>query len=499
MKSNPIRYPVFFDMLQLVGVSAGRSGGCRAGRLAVALLLAPLWAQSAGGAEPGEDPENIRADLRERGRVIAQTLSPLLEQFNSRSIAAIESRLTGFNDGKLRIKLLFRPAGMSGSDNLFYIASIPAVPKSELMEARAELLGTGILDNLHASCLMPVGTTVVRHVSPADQRMVLSTVIPISTATGCWALITSRLSARLPEPAAGRPTWTNPKTHILAAFYLLTAAILCSALFLVWRNQAQVVEWARGAHGPGSPSRQLVGAGGLAARDSLAESFAPLTELLRSSRHAYEARGAGGGPTADGGRWSFAQFGVGLGSGFDAGDNAEPWFRPGFGTGHAAPPPRSSDPLEQSINLSTLLQDVLGDYAKPLERRQIHLTLRIEDDVVVKASLGPLKMVFENILDNAASFSPTAGEVTVMLARRGESAEVIVDDEGPGVEPTLLGRIFDRNFTKRLDGPSGGVRPHTGIGLWLVRRYVETVGGSVRAENRIDRGLRIRVALPVAA
>lgn len=469
------------------------------GLLVVALLLAPLLGHPASGAGPGDDPEAIRSYVRERGRVIAKTLSPLLEQFNSRSIAAIESRLIDFNDGALRIKLLFRPAGMSGSDNLFYIASVPAVPKSELMEARAELLSTGILDNLHSSCLMPVGTTAIRHLSPADQRMVLSSVVPISTATGCWALITSHLTAELPEPAAGRPAWTDPKSHILAAFYLLTAVILCSALYMVWRNQAQVVEWARGMQGPNNPSRQLVGAGGPATGDSLAESFAPLTELLRSSRHAYEARAAGGGPTADGGRWSFAQFGAGLGSGFEHAEETEPWYRPGFGTGRAAsPPPRSSDPLEQSINLSALLQEVLEDYARPLERRQIHLTLRIEDDVVVKASVGPLKMVFENILDNAASFSPSAGEVTVMLARRGESAEVTVDDEGPGVEPTLLGRIFDRNFTKRLDAPGAGVRPHVGIGLWLVRRYVETVGGSVRAENRIDRGLRIRVALPVA-
>jgi two-component system sensor histidine kinase ChvG len=83
-----------------------------------------------------------------------------------------------------------------------------------------------------------------------------------------------------------------------------------------------------------------------------------------------------------------------------------------------------------------------------------------------------------------------------------------VDDEGPGVDPANLDRIFERYFSHREPGrgmPEDEAAAHQagaahfGIGLWIVRRNIEAFGGRVRAENRPTGGLRMTVALPLAA
>ena len=74
-------------------------------------------------------------------------------------------------------------------------------------------------------------------------------------------------------------------------------------------------------------------------------------------------------------------------------------------------------------------------------------------------------------------------------------AELAIADTGPGVAPENLERIFDRYFSRR-PGPEGQAS-HFGIGLWIARRNIEALGGSIRAENRAPAGLVVRIALPL--
>jgi two-component system sensor histidine kinase ChvG len=94
----------------------------------------------------------------------------------------------------------------------------------------------------------------------------------------------------------------------------------------------------------------------------------------------------------------------------------------------------------------------------------------------------------------------------VRLSRARGAAELEVADDGPGVEPAMIERIFDRYVSTRATDPrrndSDGKKPagvNFGIGLWLVRRNVEAMGGTVVAENKPTHGLVMRVRLPLAA
>ena len=115
-----------------------------------------------------------------------------------------------------------------------------------------------------------------------------------------------------------------------------------------------------------------------------------------------------------------------------------------------------------------------------------------------------LGQVINNLIDNARSFSPPDGAVRVALRRRRGEIEVVVEDDGPGIEPHALDRIFERFYTDR---PEQGFGQNSGLGLSISRQVIEAHRGTVQAENRLGPldeageprrlGARFVVRLPV--
>jgi two-component system sensor histidine kinase ChvG len=125
---------------------------------------------------------------------------------------------------------------------------------------------------------------------------------------------------------------------------------------------------------------------------------------------------------------------------------------------------------------------------------------------VIMGREGPLAQVIRNLVENARSFSPPGGEVMVTLARvnslqGGPMLRLTVEDQGPGIPPDKLEKIFDRFYTDRPQGAKFG--NNSGLGLSIVRQIVETHRGRVWAENRVVdgnvAGARFTVDLPPAS
>jgi two-component system sensor histidine kinase ChvG len=93
-----------------------------------------------------------------------------------------------------------------------------------------------------------------------------------------------------------------------------------------------------------------------------------------------------------------------------------------------------------------------------------------------------LGQVFNNLIDNARSFSPPDEAVKVSMRRRKNQVEVLVEDSGPGIEPDALERIFERFYTDR---PEQGFGQNSGLGLSISRQIIEAHRGTIRAENRL--------------
>ena len=155
----------------------------------------------------------------------------------------------------------------------------------------------------------------------------------------------------------------------------------------------------------------------------------------------------------------------------------------------------------RAVNLATLLTDIVGVYettSKPGEA-PVRLVAPPGDAAPVMGRDGPLGQVFRNLIDNARSFSPPEGAVTVTLFRDEadpvQPIRVRVEDVGPGIPPDNLETVFERFYTSRPRGVAFG--SNSGLGLSIVRQIIEAHGGRVWAENRSDGpGARFEVALP---
>jgi two-component system sensor histidine kinase ChvG len=92
-----------------------------------------------------------------------------------------------------------------------------------------------------------------------------------------------------------------------------------------------------------------------------------------------------------------------------------------------------------------------------------------------------LGQVVSNLIDNARSFSPAGGKVRITCRKLKGSIEITVDDDGPGIRPDALDKIFERFYTDR---PDHGFGQNSGLGLSISQQIVEAHGGRIRVENR---------------
>jgi two-component system sensor histidine kinase ChvG len=148
----------------------------------------------------------------------------------------------------------------------------------------------------------------------------------------------------------------------------------------------------------------------------------------------------------------------------------------------------------EPIDLGALLTKIVDGF-RIREGQRVRFDLELgPGPLTVVASEDRMIQVFENILDNALSFSPPGAAVSVTIAAEDGHVVTRVADQGAGIPEANLARIFDRFFTHRPDSSrhTGG---HTGLGLAIVRAIVEAYGGTVTAANG-ERGAVFTVRLP---
>jgi signal transduction histidine kinase len=147
------------------------------------------------------------------------------------------------------------------------------------------------------------------------------------------------------------------------------------------------------------------------------------------------------------------------------------------------------------VDLAAAVDDAIARFA-PLAAAA-GSSLRAETQpVTALVPRGRLEQVLVNLTRNALRAVSEEGSAVVLFARaEGEWALAGVEDDGPGIPPDELARVFDRFYRGRAtrDAQRG-----SGLGLTVVRRIVEAAGGNVSAEQRDPRGFRVTVRLPLA-
>jgi two-component system sensor histidine kinase ChvG len=154
-----------------------------------------------------------------------------------------------------------------------------------------------------------------------------------------------------------------------------------------------------------------------------------------------------------------------------------------------------ADEPMQTVDLVQLLRQVSEGMQLTGGRVEFHAS---HASVLARGSADRLAQVFENLLQNARSFTADGSAIEVSVEPVPPDCRVRVLDRGPGIPPAHLERVFERFFTYRPN-QRAEERKHTGLGLAIARTIVQGYGGTITASNRDGGGACFEVCLPLAS
>jgi two-component system, OmpR family, phosphate regulon sensor histidine kinase PhoR len=150
-------------------------------------------------------------------------------------------------------------------------------------------------------------------------------------------------------------------------------------------------------------------------------------------------------------------------------------------------------------SVESLFFSIETDLAPLLEARDQTVDRDVAADAAtVSGDPAKLQDALRNLLENAANYAPERSRILLRARREGRHITLAVIDEGPGIPPEDLGRVFERFYRVDKSRTREGKDPGgTGLGLSIVRHLVELHGGRVRAANRPEHGAIFTIELPV--
>jgi signal transduction histidine kinase len=150
----------------------------------------------------------------------------------------------------------------------------------------------------------------------------------------------------------------------------------------------------------------------------------------------------------------------------------------------------------EPVDLVALLRDLV-DANQPLAARKDQtITLTAPAKIDWLCDSDRIREAIDNVLSNAIKYSPIGGRIEVAIEAGDQSAVIRISDQGPGLSPEDIARLFGR-FQRLSAKPTGG-ETSTGLGLSIVKRIVDLHGGTVVAETTGRSGTTFKIAIPSA-
>lgn len=158
-----------------------------------------------------------------------------------------------------------------------------------------------------------------------------------------------------------------------------------------------------------------------------------------------------------------------------------------------------ADSLSEERFSDLMLDDVLGNAIAELQpqARARNMALQVntsDEELWMSGDAGSLERTVTNLIGNAIKYSPDGATVRIDLHRNGDEGVLVVDDDGVGIDPAVIGELFTRF---RRDARVAGRIAGTGLGLAFVARVVRRHEGTIHAASEPGRGTRVTMRLPL--
>ncbi len=151
----------------------------------------------------------------------------------------------------------------------------------------------------------------------------------------------------------------------------------------------------------------------------------------------------------------------------------------------------SEETIRQTVVAQDLVTEVTDELKELLRQKDQSVVTEGHMKGILFADREKLRQVLVNFLDNAMKFSPRNATITVGVSESATTIELYVRDQGPGVLPEHLPRVFERFF---MGSPSRG--SGTGLGLAIVKHIAEVHGGSAFVRSKYGQGATFGISLP---
>ena len=148
-------------------------------------------------------------------------------------------------------------------------------------------------------------------------------------------------------------------------------------------------------------------------------------------------------------------------------------------------------PEKKLFDLSARVASAFLSFVDASEEKGIILNASVKDDVMIVSDPDLLDIVWNNLIGNAVKFTSSGGKVSVVLEEDDEEVRVYISDTGVGMSRNTLNHIFDRFYQADTSHQTEG----NGLGLALVKRVIEIVGGEICVESEEGKGTVFEIKL----
>jgi two-component system sensor histidine kinase KdpD len=148
-------------------------------------------------------------------------------------------------------------------------------------------------------------------------------------------------------------------------------------------------------------------------------------------------------------------------------------------------------PKKDWHDLQELVASILHQLQEPLDLRRVEVDIR-DGFPLLKMDYGLMEQVLYNLVYNAALYTPEKSMIRISADNSDQRLSIIVEDDGPGFPEEEIEKVFGK-FYRLKDSRIGG----SGLGLSIVRGFVEAHNGTVQLTNRPMGGARFLITLPV--